>query len=196
MKGILYIGYDRSTCDHPEMIAKIKKWCLIRLEICQTPKKAYSARFEAFWKESFRWIESLIFNGRWKVKLCCWFLGQPFLFPGLSMATCGRNSAGFPNRICSFLFRPCLYLHVVCDVPFKFKKNCWSVVKRIAMLKSHHFASICCTSCRLRVLHWPACQQISCLQHAAWPTRLAVGGQANPCVAWLKREAGRAKVKV
>ena len=133
-------------------------------------------------------------DGRWSFAVDS--LVTPFLFPGLSMATCGRNSAGFPNRICSFLFRPCLYLHVVCDVPFKFKKICWSVVKRIAMIKSHHFASICCTSCRLRVLHWPACQQISCLQHAAWPTRLAVGGQANPCVAWLKREAGRAKVKV
>ena len=50
MQRILYIGCDRSTCDHPEMIAKIKTWYLIRLEVfCQTPKKALKcARFEAF----------------------------------------------------------------------------------------------------------------------------------------------------
>ena len=48
----IYIGYDSSTCDHPEMITKIKKGCLIRLKICQTQKKAYSARFEAFGKKA------------------------------------------------------------------------------------------------------------------------------------------------
>lgn len=83
---------------------------------CQThvrPKKGLTCTFWSFLERKFPldWIA------------LCWFLGHPvFLIPGLSMATCGRNSAGFPNRICSFLFRPCLYLHVVCDVPFKFKK--------------------------------------------------------------------------
>ena len=124
MQRILYIGCDRSTCDHPEMIAKIKTWYLIRLEVfCQTPKKALKcARFEAFWERKLPldWIALF----QWKMEgKAVDFLGQPFLFPGLSMATCGRNSAGFPNRICSFLFRPCLYLHVVCDAPCKFKKN-------------------------------------------------------------------------
>lgn len=121
--------------------------------------------------------------------------GQPELVEGISMATCRRNSAGFPHRIRSFLLRrgavwaiqqsvvqPCAALWCtvyLCGMYF------WYTWWQPAHVCNHNrFFRF---SFRLRVLYWPAGQQVSCFQHAQRPTCLAVGRQANPCVACLRR---------
>lgn len=78
MKGILYIyriwqfHMWSSWDDYQD-----KKGMPNKIEDLSDPKKGLQCTFRGFWKESFRWIESLIFNGRWKVKLCCWFPWSP-----------------------------------------------------------------------------------------------------------------------
>lgn len=112
---------------------------------------------------------------------------------GISMATCRRNSAGFPHRIRSFLLRrgavwaiqqsvvqPCAALWCtvyLCGMYFRY--TWWQPAHVCNHNRFFRF--------RLRVLYWPAGQQVSCFQHAQRPTCLAVGRQANPCVACLRK---------